>query len=656
MTCAELVCAAARGHEHPEALYGRRIISPSYHLLSITMVSSSKKNASDIAQIDRGSRNDLHQVSVVYVDSRIALAAAQAAGLNDSAQVRTTAPALLADPTLETVQADAALTPARLRALEDACIALGRACKSAFSDDPDVALIASRLAVLQMQPIVAKAAFVTEEDFQDTVAVVELCSHDSHLNEMIRSPLTQILKDNKNLIVMKVPIDAAQGEGDPRPPSPTLKKRLAFSTIEALVFRAAEWLSRATSMRGPRGSILMLRENELSKETAFWLFLMGYAPRLLSLLKNERPPKLPKNEEKRLKSCAAKLAALHLGPHLADSAAHVLEEVFGNDLVRHVARYRASLPEWKIELDLLARFKPKAVLSNHLNEPELIGLYRVLRERRIPLVGFQHGVTIEINDRVRQYEAHLESAASDLEILFNERAVELSQAGIFRRGRAIDVGLPKDYYRMGNLDVGHDAPEIWYISTAFYVANHGQIEGVNDYDKFRYEFGIVEKVLARLRKKVLYKPYPGRRFEDPDPVETAAASASNIEIYRGRLDLRYIVGSARLLITSRGYSTPSWCLTTGKPMIHIDIPDATPLPADAREAFAAGVFLFDAGAADFHDSLRRFLDRPIEEIESMWAEKSVARDALVRRFFSSGTKGAGRRAAREIRTEILAHS
>jgi hypothetical protein len=91
-------------------------------------------------------------------------------------------------------------------------------------------------------------------------------------------------------------------------------------------------------------------------------------------------------------------------------------------------------------------------------------------------------------------------------------------------------------------------------------------------------------------------------------------------------------------------------------MIHIDIPDATPLPADAREAFAAGVFLFDAGAADFHDSLRRFLDRPIEEIESMWAEKSVARDALVRRFFSSGTKGAGRRAAREIRTEILAHS
>ena len=612
--------------------------------------------ASDLAQIDRGSSNDLHLVSAVYVDSRVALSAARASGLKDSAHVRTTAPALLADPTLEASQADTSLTPDRLRALEDACIALGRACKSAFSDDPDIALIAGRIAVLQLQPIVTKAAILSEAEFTDPVAVVELRSHDAQLDEMIRSPLSRILADNPKLTVMKVPIDTAQGEGDPRPPAPSLRKRLAFSTIEVLVYRLAGWLSRITGARGPRGTILMLRENELSKETAFWLFLSGYVPRPLNLVKLSTPLSLPEYEEKQLSACAAELAERHLSGHAVGSAAKMVSRMFGEDVVRHVARYRSSLSAWRTELDRLAPYKPKAVLTNHLNDPELIGLHRVLRERRIPLVSFQHGVTIEINDRVRQYDAHLESAASDLEITFNARAVELSQAGAFCRGRTIDVGLPKDYYRMGQMENARDVPKIWYISTAFYVANHGQIEGANDVDKCRYETDIVEKVLARLRSNVLYKPYPGRRFEDPDPVETTAASASNISVYRDRLDLRYIVGSARLLITSRGYSTPSWCLATGKPLVHIDIPDATPLPVDAREAFAAGVFLFDAGAEDFHDSLRQFLDQPFEAIEAMWAEKSAARETLLRRYISSGTKGAGRRAAHEIRTEISALS
>ena len=620
------------------------------------MSSPNKIAASDLAQLDRGAQSDLHLASSVYVDSRVALSAARASGLSDRAQVRTTAPALLADPNIEAIQADASLTPQRLRALEDACIALGRACKSAFADDPDVALIAGRLAVLQLQPILAKAAFLTEADFQDSVAVVELRSHDFQLDAMIRSPLTRVLADNPKLIVMKVPIDAAQGEGDPRPPTPNLRKRLAFSTIESLVYRSVGWLSCATGLRGPRGTILMLRENELSKETAFWLLLMGYALRPLLMVKCVTPPALPEDEERQISSCAGELAERYLAPHVSEVASQVLGGIFGEDVVGHVARYRASFSRWRGELDRLAKLKPKAVLTNHLNDPELIGLYRVLRERQIPLVSFQHGVTIEINDRVRQYDAHLESAASDLEINFNARAVELSQAGVFRRGRSVDVGLPKDYYRTGQLGGRRDVPAVWYISTAFYVANHGQIEGANDFDKYRRETDIVENVLARLNKQVLYKPYPGRRFEDPDPVEAAAALADNIAIYRGRLDLRYISGSARLLITSRGYSTPSWCLATGKPMVHIDIPDATPLPSDAREAFAAGVFLFDAGATDFHESLRRFLDQPIENIEAMWVEKAAARDSLIQQFISSGTNGAGRRAAREVLTEITAHS
>ena len=91
-------------------------------------------------------------------------------------------------------------------------------------------------------------------------------------------------------------------------------------------------------------------------------------------------------------------------------------------------------------------------------------------------------------------------------------------------------------------------------------------------------------------------------------------------------------------------------------MVHIDIPEATPLPSDAREAFAAGVFLFDAGAPDFYYSLRQFLDQPIEQIEALWEKKSMARETLIQQYVSSHKKNAGRRAAREILLEISANS
>ncbi len=620
------------------------------------MSSSDDITTYDVAKVACGKTSNLPNISVVYVESRVALKFALVSGLNDLAQVRTTAPALLADPTIEAVQADSTLTPDRLRALEDVCIALGRACKTKFSYDPDVGLIAGRLAVLQLQPILAKAAFLTEADFQDPVAVVELRSKDTDLDGSIRSPLTRLLADNPNLLVIQVPIDVAHGDGDPRPPTPALSVRIKFSPIETLVYRLVGWLSGVTGLRGPRGTILMLRENELSKETAFWLLLRGYLTQSLDLVKSVRPPSLSIDEEQKISTCAVELVQQHLAQSVTKSVAYALGKIFGEDISHHVARYRASLPMWRRKLDGLARLKPKAVLTNHLNDPELISLHKVLRENKIPLVSFQHGVTIEINDRVRQYDAHLESAASDLEVTFNARAVELSEAGVFCRGRAIDVGLPKDYYRKGQLKDADAVPEVWYISTALYVANHGQIEGANDFDKYCRETAIVEKVLARLGRRVLYKPYPGRRYEDIDPIEVAVASAPNMIIYRDRNDLRYIVGSARLLITSRGYSTPSWCLMTGKPMVHIDIPEATPLPSDAREAFAAGVFLFDAGAPDFYYSLRQFLDQPIEQIEALWEKKSMARETLIQQYVSSHKKNAGRRAAREILLEISANS
>jgi hypothetical protein len=150
---------------------------------------------------------------------------------------------------------------------------------------------------------------------------------------------------------------------------------------------------------------------------------------------------------------------------------------------------------------------------------------------------------------------------------------------------------------------------------------------------------------------VLYKPYPAFRYLDPDPVIEAARAASNVSVYEERADLRYLIQRARVLICSRSYSTPSWCLMSERPVVHIDIPDQAPLTPEARAAFEAGLFLFDAASADFHDRLRAFLSQPIDAIERLYAEKAQARTQLIERFFGTGGvgTGAGRRAAAAIR-------
>lgn len=596
----------------------------------------------------------LVRAEIAYIDSAAALRRAWKLGLRPEVELRTTSPALIDDPNLGAVQADARLTSDIVWALDAAFAAMSRDCRGRFGHE-DLDLIAARYVTLEFQAIVGKAAMLDSGDFERSVAIVTLSAADAYLDSIVRTPLIRILRDNSRLATVCVPIDDVSRD-DPRAPAPDFWRRLAFSSVRTLFYRTAERLTRVLGLRGPKGTILMIRENELSKETASALVFRGYLPRALSLLRISDPPPLDAARADALQRTCEALCETHLSRFLCQPALRAVQRILVEDVAWRARRYDASLAAWQSRLAPLARYRPRAVLTNRINDPELIGLHAVLRRRGIPLIGFQHGVTVEINHRMSQYDAQYESAFCDLELTFNERAAATSQANSFRRGRAVAVGLPREYFRGVRKGRLPGAPPIWYVSGAIYVGNHGQLEGTTDWMKCEHERSMVDRVLARLRHRVLYKPYPGRRFEDPDPVLRAAEAARNVEIYEGRLDLRYIVGSARLLISSRSFSTPSWCLTTGIPLVHIDIPEQDPLSSDARRAFEEGIFLFDAGAADFHDSLRRFLDQPLEAIERKWQQKKDGREALIREFVSPTRHGAGRRAADAIIAEIGRHS
>ena len=119
----------------------------------------------------------------------------------------------------------------------------------------------------------------------------------------------------------------------------------------------------------------------------------------------------------------------------------------------------------------------------------------------------------------------------------------------------------------------------------------------------------------------------------------------NIEIHIKRLDLRYLVHKARVLLTTGANSTISRCLMSNRPTVFINSPHNMPLRDIVREAFTDAMFVFDSDSSSFFNDLREFLSQPIEEIESAWDSRSRARSKLIETFFSSPYSNATAKAA-----------
>ena len=121
-----------------------------------------------------------------------------------------------------------------------------------------------------------------------------------------------------------------------------------------------------------------------------------------------------------------------------------------------------------------------------------------------------------------------------------------------------------------------------------------------------------------------------------------------LRYFEERLDLRYILSRPRVVIVSHASSTLSWCLLSRLPVVYLHSDEQSLLFDHVREALEGGTFWFDTGAPHFITSLREFLSRPIEDIESEWKEMIPARDRFVERFVGSPDGQGGRRAAAAI--------
>ena len=596
-------------------------------------------------------RGALGGYRVAFADSRAALEAAYAAGLPRDAAIRTCAPALaLAGiPTVEPVERR--FPRSRRAALHETTLGFVKATYEATAGRKETApfaLTAARVA-FDLQRIVYRAACLDEADFTEPRAILAVETGDKRLDTCVNLPWSVLLASNSAARRFTFPVEPPQVGRSLGGVPPGLLSRLRISGLDKVFYRFFLWLWKWLPSRLARGEALITSENELVKEAAFHLALRGFA------LRRMRAPvrahaNLPPDQDAGLREAVEPVVRSHLTDWVVPQAVDTIVSLFFEEVRAEVARQVESGLHWGKVLDRLVEPDRTVVMAGVPKGGPALALAELCRARRIPFVAFQHGVAREISAPITHHQVLWENNVADWFFTFSRKSAEISDTSLFARGQPVPVGLPKDYFRVGGVIGRRTAgPPILFVSTTVYRSGVQSWAGwITDIGMAQREIDLVERVLARLPHRVMFKPYPTIRYADPDPVIEVARRMPNISVYQQEHDLRYLLRGYRVIVTCRATSTVAWCLMSGKPLVFIDMPDHMSLTPEAREAFEAGTFLFDVGSAAFAEELRAFLSRPIEAIEADWAHKAEGRARLIEEFITVPRPGAGRRAARAI--------
>ena len=577
---------------------------------------------------------------LVFADCRAALEIAWADGLPRDTLLKSVAPKIWLDGDISCAAIGPFLTPGGIRALDDALWAaadeIWNNMKDAAANDVDsdaVAIVAVRGLMGDFQNHLLIAAQFEELDFSRISALVTVRHRDPNLQRRFGSSVERFLGESDVVARYDVPAERVSTVIVPAPPPPPLVVRLRHARFNTVLYRLAFALGRRLPTK-TKGSILILNDNELVRETAVRLARHGFTLRRFALPRGEAQAGARHEDAATI---ANRAITKHFEGHLAPTALRQLAREAGRSVQTALARYQAAIPLIDAALEQVVSSRPKAILSNMNLSPEAVALHGLLRKRGIPLVNFQHGVTPEISDANPHKALIFENMAADLAITFNEAFAELCRGNSYGGGKAVAAGLPGEYRRLSRRSARRRARlTLWYVSTALYQGNEGRVHrGIADPDIVARELALVEEVLAKIPQHVVMKPYPAIRYLDSDPILDRARQAPNIKVYEDRLDFRYVAARADILLTSGATSTLSWCLASDLPTVFINRPDSIPLRPDLESAVGDAIFLFDGSAPDLHDRLRLFLSRPFDEIRAEWQARASARHALMIKNFST---------------------
>ncbi len=596
----------------------------------------------------------LRRFKVAFCDSLEALREARALGLPVDARILTNAPPLV-------LSGDSAIETLRTRASADSWqrywgnhrdfqLQLQQTIVSGCAADLSTALAPIALrGFLWVHRALYSASCIQEADLSEPRLVIEPAFTQRSLFERFGSFWGELLSQNSDLLVWRYPVqfttERALSGGDP----PDVVSRLQVGSWRKLVYRAALAIGGHLPSGYGRGTIAIIGENELLRDSAAALFLRGFKITRL---------KLPRVSEGKATiglpaSLLAELEALisrRWATLIPDALAKALGHLWIDRVAADWATYSTLLPQ---VLGLLPA-GTRAVITNYPKGAEAIAVATALERNGIPFVSFQHGVAREISASHELMETNLETTVSGRFVGYNQRATAISSEQKFAKmpRRAITAGLSTDHRSVSRARSSQTADPALFVSTALYRGYRQlRFDTMTDTDVACDELALVD-CLDRLPHRVAYKPYPALRYVDSDPVIERVRRAGNLTLVGTNLDLRYIIGSYRLIITSRATSTIAWCLLSSKPVIYIDTIDSYRMRPAAQAALRAGGLVIDQQDTDWMTQLIAMTSQPLDVIEQLWHQRKSERIRFIETYLDSGNANPAAVAARWISDEI----
>ncbi len=597
----------------------------------------------------------------VFCDSKEALDWAYKNGLPETAIIYTSSPALLWEDNRHIKHVESRW---KLEDMREFQTSIQKFSENIFSKilsldevSHEEALCVTRSATI-FHRVLYKAACLNQHDLTKPRLIIQVEGKGGSLGNTMNPPWLSLLKDNDQLKTVKYSLVNDKWDTLTVHNAPW-RERLHIGGFSSLIYRLAIKITDILPIKLSKYTALISSENELIIETASELLLKG-----VSLKKIDIPNKtnISLFDSKKLQIIKEKIEPIvrsrikdWISPCFIDKC----EEFFFEEVSTQLNLFHEFEKQW---LDIILNQGTNStniLLTNAPISTKRLALTSVCRQKGIPTISAQHGVTFEICKTHGELSFLHDINSTDLFLAYNSFSEKSANDSFFARGKSFVSGISGRHFRLKtSKNIITDLP-IVYISTNLYKGNIGLFSTwLTDYDRAKNESMIVSKVLSKLPHKIRYKTYPedNRRYPDHDPILDDVLKAGNIELFDQKIDMRFLINQHRVLVTSKATSTLGWLIMSGKPLIFINREDNMPLTNAAYKELSNGIFLFDGDKDGFHEELRVFLSKPIEEIELLWKDKEERRKIMIERYFSAYSSNSGKRAATFIKSSYMTHS
>ncbi len=594
---------------------------------------------------------DFSKYRHVFCDSREALEWAYKRGLHHNSIIYTSSPAMLWDENPNIVHIESRWNVDSMKAFQTTI--------QKFSEEiydnvmlvegiaHEESLCVAQVAV-SFHQLLFKAACLTKEDLVEPRLFLSVDGNVGTGGNNMNPPWDKLLTNNPKFRVIDYVLkndkwNVLTTEGV------SFWTRVRIGGVKTLIYRLFTKLTNKLPSDFFRKQVLVSNENELLIETAASLILNRVRIKEIKLTQ-KKPISINKDQLLVIKESIQFIVNQRIKNWVVPSLVEQCEDLFFQEIEKKLNNFMKFRVQCESLIKKSKRHK-RVLLINAPGNTKGLAITAACREAEIPVVSFQHGVTHEICATHGEVSVNYEINNSDLFIAFNHQSAKIFQTSHFIKGASFVAGISARHLRMESpyFSANNGTPPIVYVSTNLYRGNTNSINTwETDYGRAINESLLIANVFARLPYKVCYKTYPedNRRYADNDPVIAEVLAQENLDLFDRKIDMRYLLGRHRILVTSVATSTLSWLIMSGKPVVFINQRYNGPLTESAYSIFSKGLFLFD-DTKGFHERLRNFLSLPIDEIEALWKQKESARKGMVNQFFSSSySNNAGQVAAK----------